>query len=183
MGTKNAAMENGVSVLERGVEVVGVTSEPKQLHQQPVLVTDEERESVKNHGVLDVTRVVNAISSQRRKTAFEMAVFKYRGALAGEAVEQKFADLQPLVLGLMRLADTDLARIMAALGVMQWKLKHVVESGVEADMLAEGVWADGVRSWVYDKVAKGPSGFHGGCCTQRSCTVGCGKGGLWTQCD
>ena len=143
VGPKNAA----VAMAE-----CGVTLNPRQL---PMLATGVQRVNVMGHGVLDVTEVVNSISIQRRKTAFEMAVFKYRVSLAGEAVEQKFAELQPLVLGLVRLADTDLARIMAALGVMQWKLRHVVESGIGVAMLAEGVWADGVRNWVYDKVAKG----------------------------
>ena len=68
--------------------------------------------------VPDVTRMVNTISGHGRKAAFEMDVFKYRGALAGEAVEQKFGDLQPLVVGLKRLAGTDLAMVMVTLSVM-----------------------------------------------------------------
>ena len=69
--------------------------------------------------VPEVTQMVNTISQRGRRTALEIAVVKYRVALADEAAGQKFGDLQPLVVGLERLAGTDLAMVMVALGVMQ----------------------------------------------------------------
>ena len=61
------------------------------------------------------------------------------------------------MVGLKRLTGTDLARVMVALSVMQRMLAQAGESGIEVSMLQEGVWADGVRRWVYDKVEKGHS--------------------------
>ena len=99
---------------------------------------------VERKDVPEETQKVDTIPQKGRRHALEMAIVRYRRTLADEAAGLRFGDLQPLVMGLERLAGTDLAMVMVALGVIQRKLAQAGESGIELSMLQEGVWADGI---------------------------------------
>ena len=97
-----------------------IVVEKKNGHEETQKV-DTKKVGEKKNGY-DETQKVHTISEKERTHALEVAIVRYRRTLAEEAAGLRFGDLQPLVMGLERLAGTDLNRVMVALGVMQREL-------------------------------------------------------------